>query len=75
MNKLTINDLVRVANKAGYRTYLKSIRTVRIYGANEDTMIYVLGGKSWESPFEVAEKDIEDEYNVFVKIIENKQNK
>lgn len=72
MKNITINDLVREANKAGYKTYLKDTSTVRIYGQEEATTIYTLAGQSWETPFIIKESDIEKEYDVFAKIVSKK---
>lgn len=75
MKKVTINELVRKANEAGYKTYLKSTSTVRFYGDEEDTTIYTLAGQSWETPFRVKESEIADEYEVFTKIVEKRATK
>ena len=71
-NQIRINDLIRIANKAGYRTYLKNTSTVRVYGNEEETTIYTLGGSSWETSFDVKESELANEYEVFEKIINTK---
>jgi len=68
MKKITINDLVKKANEAGYKTYLKSITTIRPYGNEKEVSIYTLDGESWESPFILLESDLEKEYVAFEKV-------
>lgn len=70
--KITINEVIRVANKAGYKTYLKATRKpMPIWGGGMTEKTYILAGDSWETPFKIKESEIESEYNAFAKIVNN----
>jgi hypothetical protein len=53
---MKINELIKVANKAGYRTYLKSTtEPMPMYGGGITEKTYTLAGESWETPWTITD--------------------
>jgi hypothetical protein len=70
----TINQVIRKANEAGLKTYLKGIEEpMRLYGGEMTEREYIIAGGSWETPYRLKESELESEYNVFAKMVDSKK--
>ena len=70
----TINQVIRKANEAGLKTYLKGTKEpMPLYGGGMTEKQYILAGDSWETPYTLKESELESEYNVFAKMVEIKK--